>query len=227
MIDKLMEKIEAFAYVSDTDTETTTSDTNDNNVPDNFEDISKYCNGMDPNMLLATMNKQHPQTVNSQNVVSNLLTDIKSMLTATASSDVKNIIDISKDLSVKYQSLIESGTIDINDLLGGVFGLLTNPDEINEKFADVDQSTLPDPQSIMSAMSSDPNIMEAMSKMGNMSGSGQPDMGNMFDLLMPSLMGGDRDAPKTTAELDKAIDQMMKDVMEAEAKAETTNEANK
>jgi hypothetical protein len=92
--------------------------------------------------MLNELKKSIPKTEKAPTVVNGLLGDIKSMLLTNDNVNEKNIIDISKDLSSKYQNMIENGDIDIGDLLSGVIGLLNDPSSLDGQFDDVDSSKL-------------------------------------------------------------------------------------
>ena len=126
----------------------------------------------------------------------------------------KNIIDISKDLSKKYQTMIENGDVNMGDLLSGVLGLINNPDSLNGEFDDIDVSKLPDPDSILKDMANDPKLKEVMGMMGN--NKGMPDMG-MFGSMMANMVNSNTNTDdKSISDLEKEIEQMMREVQEAE-----------
>jgi hypothetical protein len=117
----------------------------------------------------------------------NLLGDIKGMLSDGSELDSKNIVDISKNLSDKYQTMIDSGEVKINDLLGGVFDLLSNPDTINNEFTNFDATNLPNPSSVLQEMTNDPNLKDMMAMMGknNTNSTAMPDLS-----MLSSMMSG-------------------------------------
>jgi hypothetical protein len=245
MIEKLMEKIEEYSAENDSeisdesDSDCESAD-NDNDDDDNDDDNFDATNAKE---LLNSLKNQMPQTEKAPTVIKGLLGDIKHMLNSNDSIDSKSIVDISRDLSSKYQNLIESGEVNINDLLSGVIGLLNDPDAINGEFDDIDSSKLPDPSKILSEMSNDPSLKQAMSMLGGAGGAGGAggmDM-NMLSSMMAGMMGssmmggsgkpsglkGDGSAPKSIVELEKEIERMMREVTEAEQEQETeTNQEN-
>jgi len=218
MIDKLMEKIEEFSAESDRDISDSESESGENNE-------------MDPQELLSSLQNKLPTTEKAPTVVKGLLSDIKGMLNSNDNMNSKSIVDITRDLSSKYQTMIESGDVDINDLLSGVIGLLNDPDTINSEFEDIDSSKLPDPSQIISEMSNDPSLKQAMGMLGGIGNKGGiPNMG-MLGSMMSSMMNSgltlpnegkpsnnilDQNAPQTLNELEKEIERMMREVELAE-----------
>jgi hypothetical protein len=232
MIDKLMDKIEEFTIEDNSEI----SDDSDEENEDTDDQNEINYNASDAQELLNSLKNKIPQTEKAPTVIKGLLGDIKSMLKSNDNMDSKSIVDISRDLSSKYQTMIESGDVNINDLLSGVFGLLNDPDAINGEFDDIDSSKLPDPSKILSEMSNDPSLKQAMGILGAGKGgkggmSGGLDM-SMLGSVMAGMMGGDKgsnskvdpNAPKTVFELEKEIERMMREVAEAETEDITQTE---
>ena len=199
MIDKLMVEIEEF---TDSETESPIS-------------VQTPLEPFNPKTMLDELSKQIPKTEETPKVMKGLIGDIKEIL--TSNKDLKNtsIIDISKNLSDKYQNLIEKGDVNIGDLLSGVFGILNDPESLNGQFDDIDPDTLPDPNSILTDMANDPKLKEAMGMMNNSSG-----MNGMFSSMMANMMNNSNGSSvdnKSISELEKEIEQMMREVQAAEA----------
>ena len=195
MIEKLMIEIEEYSD-SDSETENDKEPTTEN--------------------LLETLSKQIPQTGNTPAVMKGLIGDIKNILSDNNDLESKNILEISKDLSQKYQDMIEKGDVNMGDLLSGVLGLLNNPDSLNGEFDDIDASKLPDPNTILADMANDPKLKEVMGMMGN------GDMG-MFGSMMSGMMNKSSQTDnKSISELEREIEQMMREVQEAQ-EAEDNN----
>jgi hypothetical protein len=226
MIDKLMNKIEEFEE----------SDSSNDNSDSELSETN------DPQKMLKELKKQMPTTEKAPTVIKGLLGDIKHMLTNNDGMDTKNIVDFSKDLSSKYQNMIESGEVNINDLLSGVIGLLNDPDALDGEFSDIDATKLPDVNDFMSGMANDPNLKQAMSSM--MGKDGKLDMNNLMSSMMGSMgsmggMGGNdnplisglmnsmmsnnsnvqktEDVPKTIEALEEEIRRMMNDLQVQES----------
>jgi phage host-nuclease inhibitor protein Gam len=187
--------------------------------------------------MMDELNKQIPQSENAPTLIKGLIGDIKNILSNNNDLESKNIMDISKDLSMKYQGMIEKGDVNISDLLSGVLGLINDPESFNGEFDDIDASKLPDPNSIFSDMANDPQLKEVMNMMGSkedMLGSmmgnkdGMPDMG-MFGSMMANMMGNNNSQTnnKSIGDLEKEIEQMMREVQEVEEANKTETEANK
>ena len=224
MIDKLMTTIEEYGAESESD-----------NGSECTDDLTN-AQDLDPQELLNQLKSQIPSnTEKSKPLINNLLGDIKSMLSNSNDLDSKGIVDISRDLSTKYQDMINKGDVDVGDLLTGVIDLLNNPDAINDQFGDFDGSNLPNPNQLLADMSKDPSLKEAMGMLGNMKGGkgGMPNM-SMIGNLMGSMLGGgsagpDLTAGKTAADLEKEIEQMMAEIAELECEtgdAEAETESN-
>ena len=193
--------------------------------------MEQFSQNMDPQELLNQLTQQlAPKNENSNNIMKDLLGDIKGMLSGGQNLDTQNIMDLSKDLSVKYQEMIEKGTVNISDLFTGVIDLLNNPDAIGEEFNDIDTNNLPNPNDLIQQMSSDPNLKQAISMMGNMGNTDNKDGNPMGGLNMGGLnMGGlnmgmltammsgmmntpdasNSNVPKTVQELEKEIERLM------------------
>jgi hypothetical protein len=125
--------------------------------------------------------------------------------------------------------MIEKGDVNISDLLSGVFGILNDPDSLNGEFDDINPDNLPDPNTILSDMANDPKLKEAMGMMGGSmggggGGGGGGGMNGMFSSMMSNMMNKNKDSSvdnKSISELEKEIEQMMREVQEAEAAKET------
>lgn len=207
MIDKLMTKIEEYDN-DDSD------DEHENKQNDKEHFVSHE------QMLLNEVKKKIPTSEKTPDVMKKLLGDIKGIF-SSGEMNSKNIVDLSKDISTKYQSMIEKGDVSMNDLLGGVMGLLTNPDAIGEDFDDIDPSKLPDPNNILKEMSNDDSLKQTMNMLGGKDGINNIDnLNTMMKGMMGSLMGGsandDPDAPKTIQGLENEIERMMLEVVEME-----------
>ena len=227
MIDKLTNKIEEYSNVEDSESENSVdfnelNEDEDINVP--IEDFSLDTN---PQELLDQLKSQLPPTsTESTSVMKNLLGDIKGMLNG-GNLESSNILDLSKNLSKKYETMIEKGDVNITDLFSGVVELLNNPDAIGDEFNDLDTDNLPNPDELVKQMASDPSLKEAMSMMGGMSNSGNSKGGlnmGMLGAMMSGLMGGGNQEanpndPKTVQELEKEIERMMNELQEDEEDA--------
>jgi len=168
----------------------------------------------DTQNMLVELSKHIPQTGTAPTLMKGLIGDIKNILSDGDELKTKNIIDISKDLSKKYQTMIENGDVNMGDLLSGVLGLINNPDSLNGEFDDIDVSKLPDPDSILKDMANDPKLKEVMGMMGN--NKGMPDMG-MFGSMMANMVNSNTNTDdKSISDLEKEIEQMMREVQEAE-----------
>ena len=245
MIEKLMETIEQFNLEQNEltlnecdDDENNKCNDDENNENDEYDEnmtdadllnclhnkitnFDNHCSSLDPEILSNIMQNQGQSTENSNVVMNNLLGDIKSMFTNQNNLDAKYIFDVSKNLSEKYQNMIENGSVNLNDLMSGVINMLNNPEMITEQFNDIDESALPDPNSVLSEMSNDPNLKEAMNMMGGFDGKKPLDVLNLMSGLINSSMGGvdsqdEQSTPQTMDELNSEIERMMKEVEDAE-----------
>lgn len=235
MIDKLMKKIEEYNESEETDEYETESNAETNDLASAMEQFELDTN---PQELLNQLKQQMPaKNDNSSNVMKGLLGDIKGMLSGGQNLDTQNIMDLSKNLSVKYQDMIENGSVNITDLFSGVMDLLNNPDAIGEEFGDINTDNLPNPNDLINQMSSDPNLKQAMAMMGNMgAGPSNGQMGGlnmgMLGAMMSGMMGGsqeavDPNAPKTVQELEKEIERLMTEMHEeTEASTEVDTKSN-
>jgi hypothetical protein len=263
MIDKLMKKIEEF---NDTNVSDDSEDEDDNEYgDDNYDDIDneynsenfqemikKFTEETNSQDLLNQLKEQIPPiNENSSNVMKGLLGDIKGMLSGGGQNmDTQNILDLSKNLSNKYQDMIEKGVVNITDLFSGVIDLLNDPDAIGDEFNDFDAEHLPNPNDLISQMANDPSLKEAMSMMGGMgfgssSSTSTTNQGNgpmaglnmgMLGSLMSGMMGGmggmggktaeDSNAPKTVQELEKEIERLMTELQDADPEENINAETN-
>jgi hypothetical protein len=200
MIDKIMIKIEEY---SESDIE---SEKESEKEP---EDLEKKQPNIDTNSLMIELNKHIKPSEKTPNIMKNLLGDIKEVL-SDDTVKTRNIMDISKDLTTKYQKMIEDGDMNISDILSGVMGLLNDPDSLVNEFDDIDASKLPDPTSILNEMSNDPNLKNAMNMM--------TDKNSMFGNMMSNMMNNSKSQTdnKSIGELEKEIEQMMREVQEKE-----------
>lgn len=225
MIDKLMLKIEEFDNnneISDESEEISSNNLIDN-IKSNIKNFDKYCN-VNPNAFLANV-KQHLPETGKSHIILEVLSDIKEMLKSNTSNDASNIIDISRNLSTKYQTLIENGSINMNDLLSGAFELLNDPDKMKKQFSDLDGLSLPDMGSLLSAVSNDPTLKDVINMMGGLNNLENFDINNLGSLLSSMSGETDQNVPQTTADLNIAIDKMMQEIMEAEAEDKAEDEA--
>jgi hypothetical protein len=197
MIEKLTIKIEEFAEDSDelesSDESSDSEEYEDSDIDKMLENVSdSEDNQTKVDNLKSTLenldlsklmnNESSSSSELSKPVIKTMLSDIKNMLSNANGSESKNILEMSNDLSTKYQDMISSGKIDVNDLVSGVFGLLNDSSAIDEEFGDFDASKLPDTNKLMADMSNDPTLKDMMQKMGNGKGSGL-DMGAISSLM--------------------------------------------
>jgi hypothetical protein len=199
MIDKLVDQIELNKSESDSDSDSEQESDPDlkqesDEEPNTDLSINKNIEQFDPSSLFDSFKEQMPATQNTPNIIKNLMGDIKNILQSSTNetSNTKNIIDMGRDLSAKYQNLIESGSMDIGELLTSVVGLMSDPDTIAKEFGDLDTSKLPNPSNILSELSSDPSLKEEMKGMASKMMSGMDGMDGFSDMAskMMSGMGG-------------------------------------
>jgi hypothetical protein len=225
MIEKLTEKIEKYSIISDSDSDSDSDSESEKKIDSdeyiNVEtdidiDVNKDTESNNPLQLLDNIKKQLPQSQKTPSVIKNLLGDIKGMLNSNDTIDSKSIINISKDLSTKYQTMIESGDVNISDLLSGVIGLLNDPDTINNEFNDIDATKLPDPSMILADISNDPNLKQAMNMLDGINDSNNNLDMNLFSTMMSGMMKTEstnnenqESEPKTVNDLEKEIERMM------------------
>lgn len=219
MIDKLVNKIEEFEK----------SDTSDNSDDSDVSEHSdtQELNFKNPQKILDQLNSMMPKTEKSSNVMNDLLGDIKGLLNKPDDISSKSIVDISKDLSSKYQTMIEKGDVNITDLLSGVMNLLNDPESLEGHFDDINSDNLPDPSKLLADMTNDPNIKKAMDMFGGGLGGGGGVGGGVGGLdlnsMMASMMGGglanmmgglnkSDNMPKTTEDLEKEIERLMTEI---------------
>jgi len=229
MIAKLLEKIDDYESSNNSEEKIeekpkNSEKLNEQEIKKNLEDLKN----INPQQLLNEVKNKLPQTKNSQEAISNILGDIKGMLN-TGEIDAKNIVDVSKNLSSKYQNLIETGKMDMGDLLSGLVGLISDPKIIQNEFKDLENEKLPDPSKLLSEISNDPKLKQTMNML---TGSNEKsfNFGNMGSILS-GLLGSseikdDPEAPKTVQGLEKDIERMMLEIEEAENK-ETENKETK
>jgi len=198
MINKLMSKIEE-----------RTNELSDESPDDSDLEIDPICDSnSNSNNLLNLLKSNIPTSDQAPPLMKGLLSDIKDMINNTNASNPKNLLNMSRDISTKYQGLIDNGNVNINDLIGGVLGLLTNPDTINEEFKDIDTSNLPDPNLLLGEIKDDLDLKNTINSMSsnNM---------NIFGSLMANMMDGNKSEDnKTIQELEKDIERMMTEVQE-------------
>lgn len=190
MIDRLMKRVEEFNVES--------SDSDD----DNSEEINEISNGNGGN------------DSGTSNLIPSLLGDIKGLLN-TEDLTGSNIIELTKNLSNKYQTMIDNGDANIDELLTGVIGLLSDPNKIDKEFSDFDVSKIKNPDKIISDITNDPSIKDAMS-MVDQTGLSSSVGSGMFGSILSNFMGGNNDdnEPQTMAELENEIEKLMNDVNE-------------
>lgn len=204
MIDKLMVEIEEFS--------------NSESEQDAEQETQK--SEIDTQSMIATLSKHIPQTGNAPTLMKGLIGDIKNILTDNDGLESKNILDISKDLSQKYQNMIEKGDVNMGDLLSGVLGILNDPDSLNGEFDDIDTSKLPDPNNILADMANDPKLKEVMGMVSN-----NNDMG-MFGSMMANMMNNSSQTDnKSIHDLEREIEQMMREVQEVEINTNTDTDS--
>lgn len=195
MINKIMNKIE----------ERTEDLSSESSVEDN--DLIKS-NPINSN-LIDMLKSNLPTSNNSPFLMKGLLTDIKSMINNNDTSNPKNILNMSKDISTKYQELIENGNVNINDLLGGVLGLISDPSIINDEFKDINTNNLPDPNLLLGEIKDDPNLKKTFENIGSDSNM------NILGSLMSNFMNDNKkEDSKSIQELEKDIERMMLEVQE-------------
>jgi hypothetical protein len=194
MIDRLMKRVEEFNVESSEDSDEDSDDEEADDVPDDIPD--DMSNG------------------NNSELIPSLLGDIKGLLN-TEELTGSNIIELTKNLSNKYQTMIDNGDANIEELLSGVIGLLSDPNKIDKEFSDFDVSKIKNPDQIISDITNDPSIKDAMSMVDQ---TGLSSNAGMFGSILSNFMGGagngDDNGPQTMAELETEIEKLMNDVNE-------------
>jgi hypothetical protein len=111
--------------------------------------------------------------------------------------------------------MIDNGDANIEELLSGVIGLLSDPNKIDKEFSDFDISKIKNPDQIISDITNDPSIKDAMSMVDQ---TGLSSNAGMFGSILSNFMGGagngDDNGPQTMAELETEIEKLMNDVNE-------------
>lgn len=198
MIDRLMKRVEEFNVESSEDSD------DDNNDEETDEVSNDNGNGTD---------------TGTNDLIPSLLGDIKGLLN-TEDLTGSNIIELTKNLSNKYQTMIDNGDANIDELLTGVIGLLSDPNKIDKEFSDFDVSKIKNPDKIISDITNDPSIKDAMSMVDQTGLSSSVGIGmgsGMFGSILSNFMGGgnnDDNEPQTMAELENEIEKLMNDVNE-------------
>lgn len=235
MIDKLTNKIEEYSNLEESEASSDSMVSEEDNEDELNIPIEDFSLDGNPQELLNQLKEQlPPSSAESTNVMKNLLGDIKGML-GQGNLESSNILDLSKNLSKKYEAMIEQGDVNITDLFSGVVELLNNPDAIGDEFGDINTDNLPNPDDLVKQMASDPSLKQAMSMMGDIGGSNKGTGGlnmGMIGAMMSGLMGGsdqqaNPDDPKTIQELEKEIERMMNELQEdANEEEDNDNIAN-
>ena len=152
----------------------------------------------------------------TNDLIPSLLGDIKGLLN-TEDLTGSNIIELTKNLSNKYQTMIDNGDANIDELLTGVIGLLSDPNKIDKEFSDFDVSKIKNPDKIISDITNDPSIKDAMSMVDQTGLSSSVGIGSgMFGSILSNFMSGNNDdnEPQTMSELENEIEKLMNDVNE-------------
>lgn len=225
MIDKLSNKIEEYNDLENSDS-SELCDESDNDNEDTNELFTLNDNAQ--NLLNQLRENVPSSTLESTNVMKSLLGDIKGMLSSGNNIETQNILDFSKNLSDKYQNMIEKGEVNIADIFTGVIDLLNDPNAIGDEFDDINTDNLPNPNDLIQQMSSDSTLKEAMSMIGNMGLNGSGINGGMLDAMISGLMGNQNDpnAPQTIHGLEKEIERMMNELQENENNDDQYNQNN-
>jgi hypothetical protein len=129
------------------------------------------------NKMLEDLKKMIPQpksTDDSKSVIKELLGDIKEKLKEKEKFEPMDIMNMTKDLSAIYQNKIQSGEMDIGNLLSGVLDLMKDPGNLSNEFSGIENKINSNPMELMQAM------QETFKKEGG---------ANPFDLLN-NLSGG-------------------------------------
>jgi len=196
MIDRLMRRVEEFNVES--------SESDDEESDDEKQDYEEH--GEDPDDVPS----------NNSELIPSLLGYIKGLLNTEELTGL-NIIELTKILSNKYQTMIDHGDANIDELLTGVIGLWSDPNKIDKEFSDYDVSKIKNPDKIISDITNDPSIKDAMSMVDQ---TGLSSTAGMFGSILSNFMGGsvggssDDNGPQTIAELETEIEQVMNDVNE-------------
>ena len=197
MIDRLMKRVEEFNIESSEDSDEDSDDVEDD-VPDDMSNGNSNSNS-------------------NNELIPSLLGDIKGLLN-TEELTGSNIIELTKNLSNKYQTMIDNGDANIEELLSGVIGLLSDPNKIDKEFSDFDVSKIKNPDQIISDITNDPSIKDAMSMVDQTGLSSNAGMfGSILSNFMAGSVGGgnsDDNEPQTMNELETEIEKLMNDVNE-------------
>jgi len=142
------------------------------------------------------------KSVNS-NLLNTIIGDIKDNLNNN-SGDIDTLINNTKEMGKKYQDLVTSGQMSMDEMLGSMMGIISNPEEIAKSVGEIDISKLPDPEKLIEKLSSElgtdgAQMMQNMKDMMNNQGddhnfnpaslistlmSGVSDKGNKSDIQL-------------------------------------------
>lgn len=167
---------------------------------------------------------------NSENVANDLMSQIKNKFNEKEKLNATDLLTITQDLCDSYHKKIEKGDINIKDLLGGVMGMMKNPDNIKDQFKDIDSKFEGTPTDIMTAVQDkmkekgiDTNEILKQMNLNNMDLLKNNDLSKMFsqgnnvmDLLknnsdLINLLNPTKETPKLI-ECDKPIDEKKKQI---------------
>jgi len=212
MITKLMDKIEERNIENDNEIDDDDDD-DDNDDNDDREENNNIGEVLKDNNLINLLKKNIQPSEKSPILIKGLLGDIKTMINNNNNNDSKNILEMSKDISTKYQDMIENGDMNINDLLGGIMGLLSNPNTITEEFKDINVENLPDPNNLLTEIKEDPTLKKSIDLVANNSNM------DFLGSFMNNMMGNSNETDgKTVQQLEKEIERMMTEVVNSSEK---------
>lgn len=107
------------------------------------------------NKMLEDLKKMIPKPNSQQgtkSVIKELLGDIREKLNEKDKFEASDIMNLTRDLSTVYQNKIQSGEMDIGNLLTGVLDLMNDPSNLSNEFSGIENKINSNPMELMQAM---------------------------------------------------------------------------
>ena len=136
----------------------------------------------------------HVSTNESTNLALDLMNNLKKKLNEKEKINPNELLIMTQELCSSYTSKIESGDINIKDLLGGVINMVKNPETIKEQFQGMENKFEGTPADLLTA------VQENMKNNGLDTNEILKNINNPMDLLknndMMKMFGGANDMMK-------------------------------
>lgn len=164
-----------------------------------FKSIEKFQFGKDDegndivNESLALVSTKENNLKKSNNVIDNLLGDLKTKLNTKDKFGIGDIFELTKELTNDYQTKLQNKEFSLTDVFTGIVDLVQNPQKVEDEFKGMDNKLDAKPEDLLKSVQEDPKLKEINNLMGDTLKDGKFNPMDMINNLTKNLKPEDKD----------------------------------